>query len=84
MPRHSHLRLVREGDPVPCFDPVSVGPADCIAGRLPVFAAHKRDLAGWLRKHVEVRIQQKRPVELSYGVAREIADLIEFGGNGAA
>lgn len=51
--------------------------------RLPVFAAHKRNLAQWLRNLVELRMSQKRPVELSYGVAREIADLIEWGNRSA-
>lgn len=59
-------------------EPVDVGVVDPIAFRLPVFAAHKKNLAAWLRNLTETRIKQGRPVELSYGVAREIADLIEF------
>lgn len=65
-------------------EPVDVGVVDPVAFRLPVFAAHKKSLAGWLRNLTETRIQQGRPVELSYSVAREIADLIEYGQGGAA
>ena len=66
-----HLTLLKS-------EPVDVAPSDAVARRLPVFAAHKRNLAAWLRNLTELRMQQGKPVELSYGVAREIADLIEW------